>query len=453
MVYLRHFVLLSFVLAVSSFHVTQAQQGAALRIVVIAGEDAVNIIQQRTAVAPIVEVRDVNNLPVGGATVTFAVGQGASFGGASTLTVVTNAAGQATATGLTPTLPGAIKIQATAAFKGQTAAATISQSNYMTASQAAQASTAGAGGSGGGGGISGKALGLIGGGVAVAGAAVYVTTTKTTTPPPTTPPVTTPPATTPPATTPPATTPPPTTPPPTTPPPTTPPPTCTAPRLAPAAVDATAADFSIDITVTSDCAWSTTPSASYMTLDPSSRSSSGTTRLRVAANTSTNRRTGQVTFTAGTATTVLVVNQDGVSPTTYTGSGSQRSVQYAGDTNDGPSCMYTMTLSDINVSITLLGDNATAGVVTLAATETATGSCKTSPQGRSDHTYTLSSGSIGTNSGSAQFSASGSNRFSANVELRATRSGTTIRGDLIISRNANPPLNWSLSSPVTLNAR
>jgi hypothetical protein len=40
-----------------------------LRIGVVAGEGAVNIIQQKTAVAPIVAVRDRNNLPVSGATV------------------------------------------------------------------------------------------------------------------------------------------------------------------------------------------------------------------------------------------------------------------------------------------------------------------------------------------------------------------------------------------------
>ena len=39
----------------------------ALRIVVIEGEDAVNVIQQKTAVAPVVEVRDQNGLPVPGA--------------------------------------------------------------------------------------------------------------------------------------------------------------------------------------------------------------------------------------------------------------------------------------------------------------------------------------------------------------------------------------------------
>ena len=52
-----------------------AQPGG-LRIVVIEGEDAVNIIQQKTAVRPIVEVRDRNDLPVAGASVLFTIGGG-----------------------------------------------------------------------------------------------------------------------------------------------------------------------------------------------------------------------------------------------------------------------------------------------------------------------------------------------------------------------------------------
>ena len=44
----------------------------ALHVVVIEGEDAVNIIQQKTAVRPVVEVRDRNNVPVSGAIVAVA---------------------------------------------------------------------------------------------------------------------------------------------------------------------------------------------------------------------------------------------------------------------------------------------------------------------------------------------------------------------------------------------
>ena len=150
----------------------------ALKITVIKGEDAVNIIQQKTAVAPLVEVRDRNNQPVAGAIVTFSIegGKAATFGGASTLTVATNAAGQAAVTGLTPSAAGAFQIQVSAAFQGQIATATIAQTNVLTAAQAAAASAA-SGGSGSAGGSAGGGAAGGGGGVstttiAVAGAAV-----------------------------------------------------------------------------------------------------------------------------------------------------------------------------------------------------------------------------------------------------------------------------------------
>jgi len=162
-------------------------QPAALRIVVIEGEDGVNVIQQNTAVRPVVEVRDRNNLPVPGVLVTFSIegGKAASFGGASTLTVATNAAGQAAVSGLTPTAAGAFQIQVQAAFQGQIATATIAQTNVMTAAQAAAASGAsgsggatgggtGAGGAaGGGGGLSATTIGVVG--AAVGGGALVAT--------------------------------------------------------------------------------------------------------------------------------------------------------------------------------------------------------------------------------------------------------------------------------------
>src|SRR5512140_3245130 len=81
-----------------------ATRSAALRIVVVEGEDAVNIVQQKTAVAPVVEVRDRNDQPVAGAIVRFAIRSGrATFGGARNISIVTNAAGRAAASGLVPT--------------------------------------------------------------------------------------------------------------------------------------------------------------------------------------------------------------------------------------------------------------------------------------------------------------------------------------------------------------
>ena len=158
-----------------------AQSPGGLTIVVIEGEDGVNIIQQKTAVRPIVEVRDRNNLPVPGAIVTFSIegGTAASFGGASTVTVATNAAGQAAVTSLTPSAAGAFQIQVSAAFQGQVASATIAQTNVMTAAQAAAASAAGGSGGAGSGSAGGSAgaAGGAGGGlsattVAVVGAGI-----------------------------------------------------------------------------------------------------------------------------------------------------------------------------------------------------------------------------------------------------------------------------------------
>src|SRR5690349_4665840 len=139
---------LAVVLAValgSPLHAAVAQQPG-LRIVVVSGEDAVNIIQQKTAVAPVVEVRDRNDLPLAGVPVTFTLGGGntAAFaGGVRTITVTTNAAGRAAASGLTPLGNGTVQINASAAFQGQTATATITQTNFATAAQASQAGNAG----------------------------------------------------------------------------------------------------------------------------------------------------------------------------------------------------------------------------------------------------------------------------------------------------------------------
>jgi hypothetical protein len=142
-----------------------------LRIVVLEGEDAVNIIQQRTAVAPVVEVRDRNDQPVAGAVVSFVIRNGrATFGGARTLTVTTNATGRAVAAGLTPTGTGPLQIAASAAYQGQTAAITIAQTNVATAAQAAAAGAGGA--SGGGAGAAGTGAASGGSGAAAgAGAA------------------------------------------------------------------------------------------------------------------------------------------------------------------------------------------------------------------------------------------------------------------------------------------
>src|SRR5262245_9489366 len=83
--------LISFPRPVSPIVAAQTAPAGGLRIVVIAGEDAINIVQQKTAVAPVVEVRDRNDHPMAGVIVRFAIRHGkATFGGARELTVTTN---------------------------------------------------------------------------------------------------------------------------------------------------------------------------------------------------------------------------------------------------------------------------------------------------------------------------------------------------------------------------
>ena len=94
----------------------------ASKIVILEGENAVNSVGEKRAVAPVVEVRDRNYLPVSGVAVTFAIGGGrnATFAnGASTMTVTTNATGRAVANGLSPLESGAVQIAVRGRFRGK----------------------------------------------------------------------------------------------------------------------------------------------------------------------------------------------------------------------------------------------------------------------------------------------------------------------------------------------
>ena len=140
------------------------EQDEGLRIVVLDGEDSVNIIAQGTAVPTLVEVRDRNDLPVAGASVFFLL-QNANAtlnAGLSQVALTTNALGQA-AVAVNPIAAGAVELSVSATFAGETAAATIVQTNFATAAQAAAAG-AGTTGTGGGGGATSAAGGAGGAG-------------------------------------------------------------------------------------------------------------------------------------------------------------------------------------------------------------------------------------------------------------------------------------------------
>jgi hypothetical protein len=118
-------------------------QSPTLHIVVLSGEDAVNIVQKKTAVQPAVEVRDRNDLPVAGASVIFRIGSGAkaaSLGkGVQTIALTTDSGGRAALSNLQAVGKGAFRIEVQASYQGETASTTISQTNFATLGDAAQA--------------------------------------------------------------------------------------------------------------------------------------------------------------------------------------------------------------------------------------------------------------------------------------------------------------------------
>jgi hypothetical protein len=146
----------------------QAQETSTLKILVLEGQDAINNIRQRTARDTIVEVQDENNKPVAGAVVTFLLpdrgASGTFANGAQSVSVTTNAQGQAVATGLQPNgVAGEYQMRISASHQGQVASTTIAQSNIAGA-----VAVAGAGGA-----KIAAILAIVGG--AVAGGVVYAT--------------------------------------------------------------------------------------------------------------------------------------------------------------------------------------------------------------------------------------------------------------------------------------
>ena len=109
-------------------------QGAGLRLVVVEGDEARNVIQQIPPEPFAVRVEDGAGRPVAGAVVVFtapAAGPSGTFAdGSTTLTTMTGADGLAVARDYHPNaLEGAYRVQVRAEFEGQTATAVIRQAN------------------------------------------------------------------------------------------------------------------------------------------------------------------------------------------------------------------------------------------------------------------------------------------------------------------------------------
>jgi len=109
-----------------------------LRVIALEGDRAVNILPLRIVTAPVVEVRDLNERPVEGATVVFklpASGPGGFFSGRElTQTTVTDFRGQAGVTGYVANdQPGRFQIEVIATHQNRTGFLFIEQRNSTDA--------------------------------------------------------------------------------------------------------------------------------------------------------------------------------------------------------------------------------------------------------------------------------------------------------------------------------
>jgi hypothetical protein len=130
-------------------------QVARIHVDVLEGDGQIVNIKSRMNAAPVVQVVDDNNQPLQGALVVFFLpsqGPSGTFAnGSRNLTVTTDRSGKASAAGIIPNnQTGQFEIRASASYQGQSASATISQTNVSGISA-----------SGGGGGISKKGLIII----------------------------------------------------------------------------------------------------------------------------------------------------------------------------------------------------------------------------------------------------------------------------------------------------
>ena len=111
-----------------------AQPQSSISVRVVQGDNAINSIRMRRGHDPVVQVIDPNGEPLGSATVSFllpSTGASATFGDSGlSLTVQTDNRGMAVGRGLVPNrIEGQFRIRATASWRGDSASATLTQTN------------------------------------------------------------------------------------------------------------------------------------------------------------------------------------------------------------------------------------------------------------------------------------------------------------------------------------
>jgi hypothetical protein len=105
-----------------------------IRIITLSGRNGINRLTEGIIATPVVEVRDANDQPIEGATVTFQApetGPGGTFaGGKYQLQVRTDVAGQAIADGFQPnTMEGSFRLKVVAAYEGVQAQTELAMAN------------------------------------------------------------------------------------------------------------------------------------------------------------------------------------------------------------------------------------------------------------------------------------------------------------------------------------
>jgi PKD repeat protein len=197
-----------------AFAALEAHAADGLKVIIVDGDEAANIVAEKIAAEPVIEVRDRDNRRVPNAVVRFLIRKTARNrlaavfrNGQPEIRTLTDQAGRASADVVTPLEPGSFDVEVQVSYRGETAKATIHQTNYATTadakaagrepakstSQAAQTASAAseiapAAGSAAiataGGGVSKLAvIGLVAGGAAGAGAAVVLSKKESPAPP------------------------------------------------------------------------------------------------------------------------------------------------------------------------------------------------------------------------------------------------------------------------------
>jgi PKD repeat protein len=116
-----------------------------LKVIVVDGDEAANIVAQRIAAEPAIEVRDKDDRRVPGAVVRFVIRKTrdrliATFGnGQAEVRTLTDYSGRASVNAVSPVEPGSFQIDVEVSYRGQTGKAVIRQTNFATSADAKSA--------------------------------------------------------------------------------------------------------------------------------------------------------------------------------------------------------------------------------------------------------------------------------------------------------------------------